>query len=124
MSHTRPDRSPASQNRTGPPPRPRKHLMVPGQPPRQRTDAMSLSRVQRWVMSTLAVTTILHLAAGLVAAAMYVPTLDAKIGLLVISGAFGVISVAVGLMIHRRSPLSPWLLLGVLPGALGALLVF
>jgi hypothetical protein len=104
-------------------PRPRKHLMVPGQPV-PRPDAMSLTRVQRWVMSTLAVTTILHLAAGLVIAAMYVDTLDAQIGLLVIAAAFGVISVAVGLMIHRRRPLSPWLLLGVLPAAVGAFLVF
>lgn len=105
-------------------PRPRKHLLVPGQPPRQRPDAMSLTRVQRWVMSTLAVTTILHLAAGLVLAAMYVDTLDAQIGLLVIAGAFSVISVAVGLMIHQKKPLSPWLLLGILPPAVGALLVF
>ena len=105
-------------------PRPRKHLLVPGQPPRRRPDAMSLTRVQRWVMSTLAVTTILHLSAGLVLAAMYVDTLDAQIGLLVIAGAFSVISVAVGLMIHQKKPLSPWLLLGVLPPVIGALLVF
>jgi hypothetical protein len=104
-------------------PRPRKHLMVPGQPmPRQ--DAMSLTTVQRWVMSTLAVTTILHLAAGLVVAAMHVDTLDAQVGLLVIAAAFGAISVAVGLMIHQRRPLSPWLLLGALPAAVGAFLVF
>ena len=105
-------------------PRPRKHLMVPGEPPRQRQDSMSLSQVQKWVMSTLAVSTILHLAAGLVLAAMYVDTLDAQIGLLVIAGAFGVIAVAVGLMIHQRTPLSPWLTLGVLPTLIGAYLVF
>jgi hypothetical protein len=98
--------------------------MVPGQALPAKTDSMSLSQVQRWVMSTLAVTTILHLAAGLVVAAMYVDTLDARIGLLVIAGAFGVISVAVGLMIHRRSPLSPWLTVGTLPALVGALLVF
>lgn len=105
-------------------PRPRKHLMVPGQPPLQRRDSMSLSQVQRWVMSTLAVTTILHLAAGLVLAALYVDTLDAQIGLLVIAGAFGMISVAVGLMIHQKRLLSPWLVLGVLPTLIGAFLVF
>jgi len=85
---------------------------------------MSLSGVQRWVMSTLAVTTILHLAAGLVIAALYVTTLDAQIGLLAISGAFGVIAVAVGLLIHQRSPVSPWLALGLLPPTVGAFLVF
>ena len=85
---------------------------------------MSLSQVQKWVMSTLAVSTILHLAAGLVLAATYVDTLDAKIGLLVIAGAFGVIAVAVGLMIHQRRPLTPWLALGVLPALVGAYVVF
>ena len=102
---------------------PRKHLMVPGQPAR-RQDSMSLGRVQRWVMSTLAVSTILHLAAGLVVAALFVGTLDAKIGLLAISGAFGAVAVAVGLMIHQRSPLSLWLVLGLLPPAVGAIFVF
>lgn len=106
------------------PPSTRKHLMTPGQPRARRSEPMSLTRVQRWVMSTLAVTTILHLAAGLVLAAMYVPTLDSQIGLLVIAGAFGVISVVAGLLIHRRSPLSPWLLLGVLPAVVGALIIF
>ena len=106
------------------PPRPRKHLMIPGQPPRQRPDAMSLTRVQRWVMSTLAVTTIFHFAAGLVLGAMYVDKLDAKIGLLVISGAVGLIAVAVGMMIHQKKPLTPWLLVGLLPPAVGAVLVF
>jgi hypothetical protein len=108
---------------SNPTPRPRKHLMVPGQPV-SRPDSMSLAGVQRWVMSTLAVTTILHLAAGLVVAAMYVDTLDAQVGLLVIAAAFGAISVAVGLMIHQRRPLSPWLVLGVLPAVVGAFLVF
>ncbi len=106
------------------PPPTRRHLMTPGQPRRQRSEPMSLTRVQRWVMSTLAVTTILHLAAGLVLAAMYVPTLDAQIGLLAIAGAFGVISVVAGLLIHKKSPLTPWLLLGLLPTVVGALIVF
>jgi len=109
---------------SSPQPRPRKHLMTPGQPSARRQDSMSLSGVQRWVMSTLAVTTILHLAAGLVIAALYVTTLDAQIGLLAISGAFGVIAVAVGLLIHQRSPVSPWLALGLLPPTVGAFLVF
>ena len=85
---------------------------------------MSLTRVQRWVMSVLAVSTIFHLAAGLVVAALYVTDLDSKIGLLAISGAFGVIAIAVGLLIHQKRPLSPWLALGLLPPAVGAFLVF
>lgn len=98
--------------------------MVPGQPQPQRPGSMSLTQVQRWVMSSLAVSTILHLAAGVVLAALYVDTLDSQIGLLVVASAFGALAVAVGFMIHQRRPLTPWLLLGVLPGTIGALLVF
>jgi uncharacterized membrane protein len=107
---------------SAPPPR-RKHLMDPDAPRRPTTPAAQkrLTRVQRWVMSTLVVTTILHLAAGLVIAAMFLsePRLDAQIGLNVIAAAFGVMAVAVALAIHGRSLLSPWLLVGVLPGVLG-----
>lgn len=108
---------------SSPPPR-RKHLMDPDAPRRPSTSAAaqrSLTRVQRWVMSTLAVTTILHLSAGLVLAAMFLPEprLDAQVGLNVIAAAFGVMAVAAGLAIHRRSVLSAWLALGLLPGLLG-----
>ncbi|MGN6128863.1 MAG: hypothetical protein ACTHOK_00810 [Nocardioidaceae bacterium] len=106
------------------PPRPRKHLMTPGQPRPAYREPMSLSRVQRWVMSTLAATTILHLAAGLAVAAAFSPRLDAKIGLLVIAGAFGVLSVLAVLLIHKQRLLSPWLLLGTLPSVVGAWFVF
>jgi hypothetical protein len=107
-----------------PPPSPRrKHLMDPHAPRRPSTPAAerSLTRVQRWVMSTLAVTTILHLAAGLVLAAMFLPhpTLSSQVGLNVIAAAFGVMAVAAGLAIHGRSLLSPWLVLGLVPGVVG-----
>lgn len=86
----------------------------------------SLTRVQQWVMSALAVTTILHLAAGVVVAAVLVEPdrLDARIGLNVLGGVFGVLAVAAALLIHRRNPLSWWLLLGPLPGVVGAWLTF
>ena len=81
---------------------------------------MSLTSVQRWIMSTLAVTTILHLSGGLVLAAWSVDVTSSKVGLLVISAAFGLIAFAAGLVIHGRSPLHPLLLLGLVPPALGA----
>lgn len=107
-------------------PKPRRHLMTPGQPPRatRQEQERSLSRVQKWVMSTLVVSTILHLAAGLVLAAAYVDPRSSKVGLLVISGAFGVIAVAAGLLIHQRSLKSPWLALGLLVPLAGWPLVF
>jgi hypothetical protein len=81
----------------------------------------SLGNVQRWVMSVLAVTTILHLSAGLVLAAVYMDDarLDARIGLNVIAGVIGVLAVVIARAIHRKPPLSPWLLLGVIPGVIG-----
>ena len=69
------------------------------------------------MISFLAVTTILHLAAGVAVVAVFMDEarLDARIGLNVIAGVIGVLAVAAGLLIHKRSPLSPWLLLGLTP---------
>jgi hypothetical protein len=109
-----------------PPKRP-KHLMDPNNLQRPSPhDATSLTQVQKWVMSTLAVTTILHLAAGLVLAAYFTDEdrLDARIGLLVIGGAFGVVAIASGLAIHGARILSWWLLLGWIPALVGAWLMF
>ena len=88
-------------------------------------DARDLARVQRWVMSTLAVTTVLHLAVGLVVAAVMLDDAprSSQIGLTVIAGIFGVLAVAAGRAIHGKRILSPWLVLGVAPTALGLWLV-
>ena len=73
----------------------RRHLMDPDNPRPAPSGSMSLSQVQKWVMSVLVVTTILHLVVGLVAAAAVVDgdRLDAEIGLLLIAGAFGVLGI-------------------------------
>ena len=72
-------------------------------------------------MSALAVTTILHFSAGLAVAAYFTDAsrLGARIGLNLIAGVIGVGAVVTGRLIHRRKPLSPWLLLGTLPGLAG-----
>lgn len=89
-------------------------------------DERDLARVQKWVMSVLAVTTIFHLTIGLVVAAVMLDDTpdSSKIGLNVIAGIFGAIAVATGLAIHGRKILSPWLLLGVVPTAVGLWLTF
>ena len=103
----------------------RRHLLDLDAPRRVVSDPAaeerSLGRVQRWVMSTLAVITILHMSAGLILAAMYLDdaTRASQIGLNVIAGAFGVLAVVVGLAIHGRRLLSPWLLLGLVPTVVG-----
>jgi hypothetical protein len=106
------------------PPAVRKHLMTPGSPRRQRQEPMSLGRVQRWVLSTLAATTILHLSGGLVLAGVFADRLSAQVGLLVIAGAFGVLSVLAALVIHKRRLVSPWLLLGGIPSLIGAYFIW
>ena len=102
----------------------RKHLMDPNAPRPVRSavrEQQSLTRVQRWVMSSLAVTTILHLSAGLILAAVFLddPRRDAQVGLNVIAAAFGLMAVAAFRAIHGKSILSPWLAVGLIPGAIG-----
>ena len=119
------------QHQASPKPRKRpRHLMDPDNPRREtitRRDSgpMHLEPVQKWVLSALAFTTIMHLSAGLVIAAMYVDAdrTDAQVGLNVIAAAFGVIAVATFRAIHGKTLASPWLLLGVVPGIVGLFLV-
>lgn len=101
--------------------------MDPNNPrPRATQDDLDkLARVQKWVMSVLTVTTIGHLAVGLVLAALFVTPDNegAQIGLCVIAGVTGVLGMAAGFAIHRKSILSPWLIVGLLPGIIGLYLV-
>jgi len=110
-----------------PPPRRARHLIDPTAPPRPRDPEAEarLLRVQQWVMSVLAVTTIVHLCAGLVIAALFVDEDDtvARVGLCVVAGAFGVVAVVVARAIHRRPLASPWLAVGLVPAAVGVWLV-
>lgn len=110
-----------------PPERRARHLMVPGQPrPAARRRSMSITAVQRWVLSSLAFITIEHLAGALVLAAYFTdPSRPGnRIGLLAVASGFGTVAVGAALLIHQRSPLSPWLLLGVIPGLVGAIACF
>ncbi len=91
-------------------------------PPRPAAKpGMGVEGVQKWVLSVLAVTTVWHMALALVIFATYIDDDQrvSQIGLSVIAAAFGVLGVAVGLIIHRRPPVSPWLLAGLLPGVVG-----
>lgn len=105
------------------PQRPRRHLIDPNapRPVRDPRAERRLTNVQRWVMSTLAVTTLLHMSAGLILAAMFLPepALSSEVGLNVIAGAFGVFAVAAALAIHQRRVVSGWLVVGLLPTAVG-----
>ncbi len=114
---------------TSPPPR-RRGLLDPADlrasHVRSQGSAEHLEHVRQWVLSILIVTTILHLAAG----TALVPVLREDIStigksvLLVISACIGVLAVSAGLLIHRRSPVSAWPLLGLLPAVVGAWFTF
>ena len=98
--------------------------MDPANPIRP-VDDHRLTRVQRWVLSALALTTILHLAVGLVVAAYFFDerAVVSRVGLCVIAGAFGVVAAAVARLIHQQPLASWWLLLGLVPGLVGLVLV-
>ena len=89
--------------------------------PADPEDLARLQRVQRRVLAALTITTVLHLAVGFIIAADHVDAdrLDAQLALIAIGTAFGIGGIAATLAILRRSMLSWWLALGVLPGVLG-----
>jgi len=103
------------------PPKRQRHLMDPNNLQRMRND-QQLTKVQRTVMSALAVTTIIHLSVGLVIAAYAIDGVGngGKIGLLLIAAAFGLLAVAAGFVIHKKSPVTLWVLLGLIPAVAGA----
>lgn len=109
-------------------PRRARHLMDPNQPrkPTSPEDLARLARVQKWVLSVLAVTTIGHLAVGLVLSALYITedSPGAQIGLCALAGVTGVVGVAAGFAIHQKSPLNFWVLIGLTPGVVGLVLAF
>jgi hypothetical protein len=104
-------------------PRVAKHLMTPGQP-RVVRESTSVGTVQKWVLSALAATTIMHLAGGLVLAAAFLDTTGKQVAMLMIATAFGLIAIIAALLIHQVRVLSPWLLLGLLPTAVGVYFIF
>jgi hypothetical protein len=85
---------------------------------------MSLTEVQQWVLSILAFTVIEHFAAGLAVAAVFADEKDAQVGLNVLAGVTGVVAVAAFRALHGKRILSLWLLLGPLPGVIGAYFTF
>ncbi|MGN0064771.1 MAG: hypothetical protein ACI379_11055 [Nocardioides sp.] len=105
-------------------PRRARHLMdldAPRTAPNQVAEKRSLTNVQRWVASTLAVSTVLHLALGLILATKIIdnPQPGAEEMLCVMAGMLGVIAVGIARLIHGKKPLSWWLVIGFVPTLLG-----
>ena len=71
-------------------------------------------------------TTLFHLSVGLSIAAIFIDDdrVAARIGLNVIGAILLVAGIAGARAIHHKTPVSPWLLLGVLPAAVGLYVTF
>jgi hypothetical protein len=87
---------------------------------------MKIETVQRWVAAVI----LIHVGGSpAVALAAYSPHLESTkhssgVGLWVMSGVIGLATTAGVLLIHQRSLLSPWLILGALPMIISAFYVF
>jgi hypothetical protein len=80
---------------------------------------MKVERVQKTVMSALMATTAVIFATGLALLAGSADRPGAKPGLLIIAGIVGIAATAATRFIHDKSPISPWLVVGVVPAAVG-----
>jgi hypothetical protein len=83
---------------------------------------VDITRVQRWVASALTLTVAYVWIAGMVLGALY--TVDqsrdgAQVMIMVMAGIIGVAAIVGVRIINQLSWLTPWLLVGPLPGAVG-----
>jgi hypothetical protein len=89
----------------------------------KESEGRSLDLVQRMIISALIVV-VFGLFAGALAAylAFYPEASDrgSTIGLWVMSGVFGLVTAAAVLVVNRKRPYSPWVILGLLPMAVSA----
>ena len=102
--------------------------------PRQRpsqsadqTEERSLDFVQRMVISALIIVVFGLFAAVLAAYIAFYPeesSPSSTIGLWAMSGIFGLATAAAVLVVNRRRPYSPWVVLGLLPMVVAAFWVF
>ena len=118
---------------TPPPPRRARHLMDPnaprtvaGRPGSSAKPPMSITSVQRWVLSALVVTTVEHFALAFVlgAASIEDSRVAERVVLLALAAVVGVLGVVAALLLHQRNPASWWLPVGLLPAVVGAWWVF
>ncbi len=88
---------------------------------------MDITKVQMWVATTLAFTVGMIATVCMASYSVWSETLRDNgnaPGLWAMSGVVGVLTIAGCLLIHQRSPLSPWLLCGLVPAAVAAPFVF
>ncbi|GAA2816516.1 hypothetical protein [Kribbella solani] len=94
---------------------------------RRRTPRpMNIETVQRWVVSAVLfhVGTVPAVTLAVYSIGVAADEFGRGVGLWFMSGVIGLLTVAGILAIFRRSPLSPWLILGVLPTAVTGFYIF
>ena len=87
---------------------------------------MEIVRVQRWVASSLTLTTAFVWAGGMVLGALLTIDQDrkgAQIGILVMAAIVGVAAIIGVRIINQLSWLTPWLLAGLIPSAAGMIVL-
>lgn len=94
---------------------------------KKRREELTTEQVQRWVVSLLILAITSFPIGGLIGVSYAV--LDegrrgAAIGLIVMAGVIGVISLGAMRVIHKRSLATPLLILGTLPAAIAAYFLF
>lgn len=80
---------------------------------------MRIEKVQRFVGSALALTIATILAGGLCFLAAVADGTGARPGLLIISGAIGLVTMLGVRVLNQLPVLTPWLAVGVLPAVVG-----
>lgn len=87
---------------------------------------LSIEQVQRWVVSFLILAVASFPLGALAAVSHTIVDEDRRpdaILLMVVMAAIGVLALAAIRLVHRRPPLSPWLLCGVVPAGSTAVVV-
>ena len=79
---------------------------------------MQIETVQKWVMSTLLLTTFTVFSGGLTFLAAAAEG-SSRPGLLVVAGFCGLLGMVGVRIINQKSPLTPWLLVGLVPAFVG-----
>jgi len=88
---------------------------------------MEITKVQQWVATTLLLTMGMISAVCMAGYSVWSETLADNgnaPGLWAMGAVVGVLTIGGCLLIHRRSPLSPWLVIGLVPAAVAAPFVF
>ena len=93
---------------------------------RRQPKPMKIETVQRWVASVVLihVGTVPAVTLAVYSIGIAKTAHGRGVGLWLMSGVIGVLTIAGVRLIHQRTPFSPWLILGILPTAVTGFYIF